>query len=166
MATFLDVEILNYFMPLFIFIFIFIILYSILQKSKLIGGKPIYDILVSLTITIVSLLSGSTFIFITSIIPWFIMLIVAVVLFLFASSTVLKSGIPEIPPLRGVVIFFSIVIIISAITTIFGPIFNPYSLNANPDWELLRTLFHPRLLGAIVMLIIVANTIKLVAENK
>ncbi len=166
MATFLNVGILEYFLPLFSFIFIWVILYAILQKSKLLGGKPILDIIVSILITLVSLLSGSTFDFINTIIPWFVMLGIAAVLVVFASSSFLKEGIADIPPLRGIVMVLSLIIIVWSVTAIFGPVFNPYSAGANPNWETLRTLFHPRILGAIFILLVVSRTIKLIVENK
>lgn len=166
MATFLDVGILEYFLPLFSFIFIWVILYSILQKTSLLGGKPVLDMVVSIVITLVSFLSGSTFEFINTIIPWFVMLSIATILVVFASSSFLREGIADIPPLKGIVLALSLIIILWSVTTIFGPIFNPYLPGANPEWETLRTLFHPRIIGAIFILLVVSSTIKLIVESK
>ncbi len=166
MATFLDITLLESFLPVFSFIFIWLILYAILQKSKLLGGKPVLDLVIGLIIALVSMFSGSTFEFVSTIIPWFVMLIIAVILVVFVSSSFLKEGIADILPLKGIVMVLSLAIMIWSITVIFGPVFNPYSVGANPEWETLRTLFHPRVLGSIFILIIVASTIKLIVENK
>ena len=157
---------LEYFLPLFSFILIWIVLYAILQKSKLLGGKPILDGIIGIVISLVALLSGSTFEFVNAIIPGFVMLGIAAVMVLFASSSILKEGIADIPPLQGIVLTLALIIIIWSITAIFGPVFNPYSAGADPSWETLRTLFHPRVLGAIFILIVVSNTIKLIVETK
>jgi len=166
MASFLDITILEPFLPIFSFIFIWLILYAILQKSNLLGGKPVLDLVIGLLIALVAMFFGSTFDFINTLIPWFVMLAIASILVVFVSSSFLKEGIADIPPLKGIVMVLSLVIIVWSITVIFGPVFNPYSVGANPEWETLRTLFHPRVLGAIFILIIVANTIKLIVENK
>ena len=166
MATFLDMGLLEYFLPLFSFILIWIVLYAILQKSKLLGGKPILDGIIGIVISLVALLSGSTFEFVNAIIPGFVMLGIAAVMVLFASSSILKEGIADVPPLRIIILVTSLVIVIWAVTAIFGPIFNPYSINADPTWETLRTLFHPRLIGAVFILVVVAKTVELFVKNR
>ena len=166
MATFLDIGILESFLPLFSFIFIWLILYAILQKSKLLGGKVVLDLVIGLIIALVAMFSGSTLEFVNTLIPWFVMLAIAAILVVFVSSSFLKEGVADVPPLKIIVMVLSLVIIVWSITVIFGPVFNPYSAGANSEWETLRTLFHPRVLGAIFILIVVARTIKLFVENK
>lgn len=166
MATFLDITVLESFLPVFSFILIWLVLYAVLQKSKLLGGRPVLDLVVSLIIALVAMFSGSTFEFINEVIPWFVMLTIAAILVVLVSSSFLKEGIADIPPLKGIVMVLSLAIIVWSVTVIFGPVFNPYAVGANPEWETLRTIFHPRVLGAIFILIIVASTIKLIVENK
>ena len=158
----LDFSLLNYFLPLFSFVLIFTVIYSILQSSKLLGGNSLFDIIISLSISIVTMFSGGMLKLIETVIPIYAVLIVAVFFLVFVSSSFLKEGISDLSYLTGLLVTVCIIIIISAITTIFGPVFNPYSPTSGSDWDALRTIFHPRILGAIVMVFIISHTVKMV----
>ena len=63
------------------------------------------------------------------------------------------------------VFIISFFIILIAITQTYGEIFSPYDAAGGDrtiQSETLRTLFHPRVLGAIFMLIVAALTVKFV----
>ena len=124
------------------------------------------DLLTGIIITLVSFLSGSTFDFVNLIIPPYVMLSVAIILIIFTTSSFLKKGILDLPYLRVLILVSSCIIILWAVISIFGPVFNPYIPNANPWLETLRTIFHPRILGAILILLVVSSTIKLIVNSK
>ena len=158
MATFLDIGLLEYFLPVFSFILILVLLYAILQKTKLLGGKSGIDFAVSVFITLIATLSGRTIDFINVSIPWFVLLIIAVILIFIVTSIGLKGEILDIPYLKNVVLFASLIIILASLNFVFGP------FNA-ANYPIIETILHPRILGAILMMIIIAGIVKVVVKN-
>ncbi len=165
MATFLDIGLLEYFLPLFSFILILVLSYAVLQKTKILGGKGWIDVTVAVIVSLVAMFSGSVFDFTNVAVPWFIILIVAVVMFGLVASFSFGSDISDIPIFRSLALWLPLIIIIWSIAVVFGPVFTPYSPGANSEWEALRTLFHPRVIGAIVMILVVLFTTKVVVQN-
>jgi len=158
MATFLDIGLLEYFLPVFSFILILVLLYAILQKTKLLGGKSGIDFAVSVFITLIATLSGRTIDFINVSIPWFVLLVVAIVLIFIVTSIGLKGEILDIPYLKNVVLFVSLIIILASLNFVFGP------FNA-ANYPIIETILHPRILGAILMVLIIAGIVKVVVKN-
>jgi hypothetical protein len=159
MATFLDIGLLEYLLPVFSFILILVLLYAILQKTKLLGGKPGLDFTISIFIALVAMLSGKTFDFVSVSIPWFVLLIVAVVLIFLVTSVGMKGGdIFQIVNFRNILAWIALIIVIASIAFIFGPI----NSTKSPFFEV---LFHPRILGALFIVIVISNIVKLVVKN-
>jgi hypothetical protein len=151
---------------LFSFILIFILLYAILQKSKVLGGRVWIDITISLVLSLVAMFSGSVFDVINIATPWFVLLMVMLVFLALVASFAFKGGVTEMPMFKIFALWLPLIIIVWSMTAVFGPILTPYSAGANSEWEALRTIFHPRIIGAIVMVVIVLFTVKVVVQNK
>ena len=158
MATFLYIGLLEYFLPVFSFILILVLLYAILQKTRLLGGKPGIDFAIGVFITLIAMLSGRTMDFINVSIPWFVLLIVAVVLIFIVTSIGLKGEILDIPYLKNIILFVSLIIILASLNFVFGPF-------TATSYPILETIFHPRILGAILIVLVIAGIVKVVVKN-
>jgi hypothetical protein len=168
MATFLDaggVDVLRYFMPGFTFIFVLIILYAILDKTGLLGKNKAFNAIVSFIIALTVLFSGSALELINFITPWFaVIIVVSVMAVLLLSFYVKEGGDLDLGPIPVLAMIFAGIVLIIGITNVFGPVFTPYAEGAGAGWVALRTLFHPRVLGAFLILLIAAFTIKHIVE--
>lgn len=163
MATFLDlgaVDFLRFFLPIFTFIFVFVVMYALVDKTGLLGKNKSLNVIFSLIVSLTVLFSGSAVDLINFVTPWFAVIIVIAVLGVLLLSFYLKEGaelkLRFIPTLA--MIFAGIVLVVG-ITQVFGPVFNPYSPDADSNWYALRTLFHPRILGAFLILLVAGLTI-------
>ncbi len=165
MATFLDIGLLEYFLPLFSFILIFTLLYAILGATKVLQGKAWINITIALMVSLVAMFSGSVFELVNVITPWFVLLLIALVFLALIASFALKGGVAEMPMFKVFAIWLPLIIIVWSMTAVFGPIFTPYAPGANPEWEALRTIFHPRVIGAIIMIVIVLFTVRVVVKK-
>jgi len=55
---------------------------------------------------------------------------------------------------KGILLWVAIIVLMVVISTTFGPVFNPYSAGANPDWWALQTIFHPKVFGVVFLFLI------------
>ncbi len=164
MATFLDVGILEYFVPLFSFIFIFLILYALLQKTKILGGKSAIDFIISLMVTLLVVLSSSAVELAKFMSIWgAVVAVILVFLFIMVSFWAGEghAGLPNDMDIKSIVFWVFIIILAIGLTQVFGPVLTPYAEGADPNRTILRTVFHPRIVGALFLLIIIANLAKL-----
>jgi len=87
MATILDVGILSYFTPVFVFLLIFAIVFAILEKTRILGKNKGLNSLVAFVIAMLFILTPELIGVVKLSMPWFILLLVLivfiVVLFLF-----------------------------------------------------------------------------------
>ena len=89
MTSFADLTVMQHFSGVFVFFFVFILTYAFLQFTKIFdkteGAKGVYAFL-ALVVAFITSLSNSFFDVITSMVPWFIVLIVFVFLIMFVSK--------------------------------------------------------------------------------
>lgn len=169
MATFLDMgagKVFEYFMPAFIFILIFILLYATLDKTGLIGKNKSLNAIVSLIVSLTVLFTGGTVELINFVTPWFAVIIVVALLAVLLMSAHLKEGELNLGVVPTLAMIFAGIVLMVGITQVFGPVFQPYSDGADSGWWTLKTIFHPRVLGAVFILLIAAFAIKHVAPGK
>jgi|TARA_Y100000310_G_scaffold341734_2_gene441840 hypothetical protein len=165
MATILDIASLEFLIPLFHFIFISVILYAILQKTKLLGGKSGSDILVSIMLTILVMFTSSALDLAIFMSVWSVVILVILIFLVLLFSFWSKEenfGMPL--NIKSLVFWIFIIILIVGLTKVFGPIFTPYS-GDDGNLTVLKTLFHPRVIGALVFLIIISNIVKIFKSN-
>jgi hypothetical protein len=66
------------------------------------------------------------------------------------------------------VVIIGILILVLGISQVFGPVFSPYEPGGPAEktigGETLRTIFHPRVLGAIFILVVAAISIQRISE--
>jgi len=170
MATVMDFGLLEYFIPVFTFLLVFVLAYALLQKNKLLGGNSKLDFIASFAVAILTLFTGNAIGLINYMTPWFAVLIVfAVFIFLIplAFGWKEKDIWPSIGGKNGVIIV-SFLIFIMAMTYVFGDVFNPYSEGVDGEEstgarsqidEINKTIFHPRVLGAVFILLFASFTV-------
>ena len=165
MATLLDVGALSFFLPVFVFIFIFAILLALLEKTKLLGeGQRVLNIAAAFSVAAIAVLAGRLTGLVSTIVPWVVFIFVLLIL-VFALFGFFGMKDKEIWDLFGqeTVFIIVLIIIVVSITTVYEGTVSPYTPGVNgavnPRTETLRTLTHPRLLGALFTLVVASATV-------
>ena len=133
MATFMDISLVNFMAPLFLFLFVFAVIYGILALTKFIKGVPgeqaVYAIIALVTSLFVTM-SSSLGRFIGTLAPWF----AALMIFIFLVFVVLKMFVggdgtefftklltsEENPAVKWVLVVLFVLIVIISFTSTFG----------------------------------------------
>ena len=196
MATILDTSLLNFFLPAFAFLFIWAICYAFLSTTKIFGPEAKYlNLVASFSVAAIAILSGDLVDFLGAITPW-IMLVIVLMVFIFmimlffGKREPTEEAFKDIWPLMGRVPIFIIILIIAlvGISSVYEETVSPYAVNEKgeivpttgtdsvvpgdvseektPSSEAIKTLVHPRVLGALFMLIIAAITIQIIGDIK
>ncbi len=182
MATVLDVGLLSFLMPLFIFLFIFSLIYALLSKTKMFGdGMSALNFLAAACISAVTVFAGTITNVVASIIPWIVFIII-VLLLVFAMFSFFGLKNDEIwDSIFGKTWIFVLILIVILIglSQAFESQISPYGQNdtvssttssgavqsGTVKGEVIKTLTHPRLLGALFILIVSAISIKLISDK-
>ncbi len=183
MATVLDTSLLNFISPIFSFIFIFALMYAVMDKFKLIGDNKGIHAAIALSIAVVFLFAEDAVRLINFITPWFvIMLVVGLFLTTFfvffgvKAETIGKSVMTD-PRVYWTVIVLSIIILFISIGQVFGSdlsgsgsdtVIKPIAERAGASdatTEGFNAIVHPRVLGALFLLIIAAFAVRLISET-
>jgi hypothetical protein len=189
MATFLDVSIIKNFSAVFTFILVFVIIYGLLESFKVFGeGKKGANALIAVIIGfLVSISSGVTAV-IQTFTPWFTILIILIFFILFGvrmfgvSSAQITDGFMHnksiltwILILSGVILLFSLGagfgqktleegqsggVAVNASGNVTAPT-NTGDFNQN----LYNTLYHPKILGFILIMLIVVMAMLLLTGS-
>lgn len=155
---------LAYFMPLVAFLLVFIIVYAFLAKTKLLGKSAFVHLLVSFIAAIIFVVSPTATEFTTLALSWLAVFIVSLVfiLLILAFAGGKLEDIVKSPALAKVVIIVLILIFLAAGIKVFGPAIKPY-LPGQPEaggaetlLEAKHLIFHPAVLGALLLLAIAA----------
>jgi len=168
MATFLDIGLLNFFLPVFTFLFVLAVLYAILTKTHILGDNRRVILTASVAVAFITMFSGGATGLINFITPWFVLLGVGLLLF-FGILMFLGQKEDEIWQRLGgatTILILVLIIIIVGMGQVLGPVFSPYGTSEGGKsigGETLKTLFHPRVLGALFILLIAAFTIQQVS---
>ncbi|MCK4669593.1 MAG: hypothetical protein KAT43_00195 [Nanoarchaeota archaeon] len=127
MATFLDIGLLQFASPIFIFLLVFLIVYALLDKFKLISDDQGVNAIIAFAVACLTLLSKQVTAILFYVSPWFVVMFIFI---LFGMMAFRFSGVPETAiteymskmSLVHYLILVSIILIIfAAIGTLFGP---------------------------------------------
>ncbi len=125
MATILDINILQYFIPVFIFLLVFTVFFAILQKTKILGGNAGMDALVAFSVAMLFMFVSEARQMITVITPWLVILLVIlmsllmVFMFLGVKAETISDAMSESGTVWTILIILVIALII-AFTQVFG----------------------------------------------
>ena len=87
MATFLDVGLFQYFNVIFPVLLIFAIVFALLYKTKILGTNPTINGIVAISIALMSLLSTTMIKLVSFMAPWFVLMLVFIILLLLVFQT-------------------------------------------------------------------------------
>lgn len=122
----IDISGIYFFMPVFSFLFVFLIVYAILARTKILGESGFVNLLVSFIMAIIFMSFSSLELYVKTIVPWAIVLLVIVflVLLLAGMSTKDLGKIMTNKFAWAIIIILLIIFLISAIK-VFNPVFHP-----------------------------------------
>ncbi len=172
MATLLDLSLLNYLTPLFTFLFILIISYAVLDKFKLLGNNFAPKAIASFSMAAIFIFSPKMMEVVNMTTPWFILLIffgffiIAILMFIGVkqeSITKTVTGGSVVWP----IIILSLILFVIILTNAFQEVQSPYEDEDDKTrtTEGLNALVHPRLLGALFLLIMVTYAIMFISQG-
>lgn len=187
MATILDTGVLAFFLPVFVFIFVFSLLFALLEKVKLFGENKTLNVAAALSVAAISLFAGQFVGLIAVITPWLVLLLVALfmVFAIFQFFDVEKAKIWDLFGHTPIFILILIIIIVG-ISIVFDTTLSPYKAttettasvvssvsgtnasqlqDTNPREQTIKTLTHPRILGALFMLVVAAATMRYLGDK-
>jgi len=127
MATpILNVELVGYFMPIFILILVFALVYALLQHSKVFGDNKVLHGIIAIIIAIIVMLFSSLSEFIQILAPWFaiffIILIFIIMLYKVFGATddQIRTVISHHSGIQWTIAIIAIVIVVGALASVFG----------------------------------------------
>jgi len=190
MATFLDFSILSGARAVFAFLLIFILIYGLLKFSKLFGLGDFSISVLSFSVAILSVLSPAIVRVIEVVTPWYVLMMIIIVFVLITVMIFGNLG-TDISAIKGNlgstyktimvwIIVISIIIFISGLSYVFlGGSDSEFAINPGQEnissrtqptsqdenglgvSAFLDTLFHPKMIGAILFLFIATMTVLL-----
>jgi len=170
MATFLDIGLLDFFLPVFIFLFIFVVLYAIVDKTKILGENRAIKIIAALSISVISLFTGKVSDLVLRTVPWLVALFIGLILIfmVYMFFGIKEEQIWDYLGLKWTVFIIMLLIIFLGVSQVFT--LSPLSREGNISedsyrTEIISTLVHPRILGALFIIIIISFTIRFLVDK-
>ena len=164
-----DLGFLQFFLPVFTFLFIYVLVYAVLDKFKLMGENKWLKVIAAFSIALLFLFNEGTLKFVEFVTPWFVVLVIIAlfILSLFIFMGVKQENLSatiENPTVYWTVIVIIIILLLAAIGSVFGSFFAPQQTATTPtEIGIREILVHPRVLGALFLLIISAFVIRFVS---
>lgn len=186
MATILDLGLLGYFKIVFSFILVWALVFALLQKTKILGDKAGLNVLVAVAVAFLVSLSDNVVQIIHFMIPWFAIAIIFFVLLILifmvfgASEKDIFAYVKGDKSIGWVIIGVVLVIIGASFANVFGQELTQASFEegttvdtsggtgvATPSFQqnIYATLFHPKVLGMIVLFAIAIFAIALLSQG-
>ncbi len=164
----LDISGLSFFMPVFSFLFVFLIVYALLAKFKILGESKLINVLISLIVAIIFMSFSSLKLYVQTIIPWFVVLLVVVFLVLILGFFTSKDWSPKSWLAWIIVIVLLAIFLLSAIK-VFNPVFHPdlgiASGEGTSMLEQVKGYFDGGVFGSI-LLVVIAGIVAWVVTRK
>jgi len=157
----MDVSGIFFFMPIFSFLFVFVVVYAILAKTKVLGDEKV-NLLVSFIMAIIFINFSSLQLYVETITPWFIVLLVC----LFFVLVIIGFAAPKeiigkmlTPTFAWIVVAILLLIFLIAAIRVFNPMFHPDLIITTSDGSTgvvgqVRNMFGSQFSGSILLLII------------
>lgn len=181
MASILDASLLSLLSPVFALIFVFLVVYSVLEASKVLGENKGVHALLALMIAFFVALTPNISRLIIFMSPWFVVMIVFIVfMFMIGQFSGLAQAdiITTFGGKAGAfwwIVFFSGLILTFGLSNVFGQqllqgedgttaTVNSTQKSAFAN-NVSQTLFHPKLLGLVLILLIASFTVRLMATK-
>lgn len=189
MVTFLDIGLLQYFSVIFPVLLVFAVVFSILTTTKILGDNRAIDALVAVVLALMILLVPDLVDIINFMAPWFVLVFIFLILLLLvyrilgATDKDIAEFVWKDRPIKWAIFAVGIIIFLAALGTVFGQKIGPYLASegtenvtseeiqsgvATGSWEqnLFATLFHPKILGVILIFAIAVFAIALLGAKQ
>lgn len=166
----IDISGIYFFMPVFSFLLVFLIVYAILARTKILGDSGFVNLLVSFIIAIIFMSFSSLELYVKTIIPWAVVLLVSIFLVLLIAGMSTKE-LDKIMTKKFGWFFIIILVIIFLIAAIkvFNPVFHPdLIITSGEGTSLVEQLTYSidgRVAGT-VLLIVIAGVVAWVLTRK
>jgi len=194
MATFLDVSILGHFTSIFTFLLVFVIIYGLLELFKVFGdGRRGLHAIIALAVGFVVLFSSGVVTVIQTFIPWFVIVVIVIFFILFSvrmfgvSTGEITKAFHNNSAILTFILIFAAVIILFSLGAGFGQqsleegqstssiVSSNVSVQGNSsagsadtgnfNKNLYNTLYHPKILGMILIMLIVVTAMLLLTSS-
>ncbi|PIZ51877.1 hypothetical protein COY27_02220 [Candidatus Woesearchaeota archaeon CG_4_10_14_0_2_um_filter_33_13] len=187
MATVLDVSLLKVFDPIFAVLFVFAVLFAILQKTKALTDNVSINSLIAVVVSFMVLLSTSLVKMINFMIPWFVVVFIFLILLLlvfqiFGAKEADFAGAIKDKALMWTLIGVGLVIFAASFSTIVPEDVGPYlgsgdatTVTTTTDGgsvsgglfssNLMATLFHPKVIGLIIIFLVAVFAVGFLSGN-
>lgn len=168
MATFLDISGLQNFSTIFVFIFVWLVVYATLSYSKVLGDNKGIHIILGLVIGLLVLFSPIAIGLIEYIAPWFAVVFIFVIFVSMALKLFGATGMESLGSLRTITfVVIIIILVVGALSYVRQQVTVPGDNETSIDYTKTSTiLFHPKVLGIIVIMMISVFTIVLMAGKQ
>ncbi len=175
MATLLDTGLIRFFLPIFSFILVMVISYAILQKTNILKNQNV-NIAAAFAIAVLFLFTPEAIQLIQLTTPWFIVFLIFLMLmfmtfmFLGAKDEQVNWVLTQ-PSVYWTIIVVILGIFLFGLVQVFGgqvqAIFGGGEVNGDQGVivDIGRIIFHPRVLGAVFILLIASQAIRLIVPS-
>ena len=170
MVTLLDTGLMEFLLPIFTLILVYVFIFALLQKSKFVSENTSTNAFVALAIAVLFAMAPGAMAFISIITPWFVVMVLIafslllVFLFMGVKPDVIEGVAKNEAAVRWTIIIFGIFIFKSGLTAVFGPIFGtPTTEGGGMGEEIQRSIFDPKILATVFILIVIGQAIRLIA---
>lgn len=173
MASLLDISLLGNFSDVFIILFIFVAIYAVLLFRGPFGGNKGLNALIAFAVSMIMAFSGPALKIVADTVPWAVLLLVVLMVTLLASKSVgVDLPISLTKNLGTWILVIMVIVFVINVSMQLGQTAGPYLSNGsiNPDYveangegdvasgsyaqNFGATLFHPKVLAMLLVLII------------
>ncbi len=184
MATVLDLGLLEYFNVVFSFILVWTLVFALLQKTKVLGEKVGLNGLIAVAVAFLVSLSDNVVEMIRFMIPWFAIAIIFFVLLILifmvfgAGEKDIFEYIKRDRSVGWVIIGVVLVIVGASFSNVFGQELLSQAAEGGAtevtaggvatgsfEQNIYATLFHPKVLGMIILFVVAIFTIALLSQG-
>jgi len=147
-------------MPVFSFLFVFVVVYAILAKTKVLGDQRV-NLLVSFVMAIIFMNFSSMQLYVETMLPWFVVLIISLFLVLVIMAFSTKDvGKMMTPAFAWVMVAILVIIFLISAIKVFNPVFHPeYGVVSGSSPQIIsqiRGIFDNQAGGSILLLVVAA----------
>ncbi len=191
MATVMDIGLLQSFSDIFLVLFVWVVVYAILQKVKVLGENKGLNAIVAISVAIFLAFSAKPKIIVKGIIPWFVLLFVFFMFLVMgmrftfgvdAGDEMLLKVLGGEQSAGWWIFIGAAAILLVVVSSLVGPEVTPGSNQTAPpeittpgqngdvdtgDWRtnVLNTLYHPKVLGSVLLLVIALFAIQFLTRT-
>lgn len=186
MATLLDLGLLDYFNVVFSFILVWALVFALLQKTRVLGEKVGLNVLIAVAVAFLVSLSDNVVEMIRFMIPWFTIAIIFFVLLILvfmvfgAGEKDIFNYIKNDRAVGWVIIGVVLIIIFASFANVFGQKLTQAAFEGGSavnatgaggvatgsfQQNIYATLFHPKVLGMIILFAVAIFAIALLSQG-